>query len=65
MLHKYTRHPEYSLGEEQIKYSIWQQVMSKFRPKKFPWFTEKKLDEVIPRYQLERIVLANLKKHRE
>ena len=63
MLHKYEKHFEYSLTEDQIKYSIWQQVMSKFRPKKFPWFTEKKLDEVVPRGQLQKLVLANLKNH--
>jgi len=52
-----------NLTEDQINNSLFQQVMSKFRPDKFSLYKE--LDTFIPRTQLEKLVVANLKKHKE
>ncbi len=53
---------ELNLTDDQINNSIFQQVMSKFRPEKFS--LRKELDTFIPRTQLEKLVIANLKKHK-
>jgi len=61
---RFTANPlcELNLTEKQILNSLYQQVMSKFRPNRFPLFKE--LDTFIPRTQLEKLVIANLKKHK-
>jgi len=51
-----------NLTEDQINNSLFQQVMSKFRPDKFSLYKE--LDTFVPRSQLEKLVVANLKKHK-
>ena len=51
-----------NLTEDQINNSLFQQVMSKFTPDKFSLYKE--LDTFIPRSQLEKLVVANLKKHK-
>jgi len=53
---------ELNLTEDQIDNSLFQQIMSKFRPDKFSLYKE--LDTFIPRSQLEKLVVANLKKHK-
>jgi len=61
---RFTANPlcELNLTEDQINNSLFQQVMSKFRPDKFSLYKE--LDTFIPRRQLEKLVVANLKKHK-
>jgi len=61
---RFTANPlcELNLTEKQILNSLFQQVMSKFRPNRFSLFKE--LDTFIPRTQLEKLVIANLKKHK-
>ena len=49
------------LSKKEIENSIFQQVMSKFRPDKF-WIAQK-LDTFIPYSQLEKLVVASLKKY--
>ena len=61
MLTKTLVYSKYSLTEEEINNSIFQQVMSKFKPDKF-WIFQK-LDTFVPHSQLEKLVVNNLKKH--
>lgn len=52
------------LTDEQIKYSLFQQVTSIFQPKKFPLFEDKAWMKWVPISQLEKIVYKNLRKHK-
>ena len=62
---RFTTNPlcELNLTEDQISNSLFQQIMSKFKPNKFSIYKE--LDSFIPRSQLEKLVVANLKKHKK
>ena len=50
--------------DDQIKNSLHQQVISIFRPSRFPVFQDDKWMQFVPITQLERIIYNNLKKHR-
>lgn len=51
--------------EKGIRNSLFQQIMSKYKPKMFPIFTDRKIwDNFVPITQLEKLVFENLKKHR-
>jgi hypothetical protein len=51
-------------SESEIKNSLHQQVMSTFRPKRFPVFQSDEWFKFIPLTQLEKIIYKNLAKHR-
>lgn len=50
--------------DDEIKNSLYQQVMSIFRPKRFPVFKDEAWLKFVPITQLEKIVYKNLKEHR-
>lgn len=52
---------KYITTEKEIKNAIFQQVMSKFRPDLFSILL--RIDIFVPRTKLEKLVVANLKRH--
>ena len=58
-------YPELILDEGLIANSLNQQVMSKFRPYRFPVFKDNKLwSQFTPQTQLEKIIYQNLKRQK-
>lgn len=50
--------------DDEIKNSLYQQVLSIFRPKRFPVFQDEAWMKFVPITQLEKIIYKNLKKHK-
>lgn len=61
----FRRYQALFLDEDGIRNSLTQQVMSTFRPKRFPIFLSDEWFKFTPITQLEKIIYRNLAKHRK